>query len=144
VEPLTDTVSRTTAEQRFTMTLVGLFAAIALGLAALGVHGVVSCAVAQRTREIGIRIALGAHPQAVRRRVVADGLLLSGIGLAVGLAGALALARLFASLLYGVSATDPITLAGVAGVLGLVAVLASYLPARAATRVDPTVALRVE
>jgi len=100
--------------------------------------------VAQRTREIGIRIALGAHPQAVRRRVVADGLLLSGIGLAVGLAGALALARLFASLLYGVSATDPITLAGVAGVLGLVAVLASYLPARAATRVDPTVALRVE
>jgi predicted permease len=144
VEPLTDTVSRTTAEQRFTMTLVGLFAAIALGLAALGVHGVLSCAVAQRTREIGIRIALGAHPQAVRRRVVADGLLLSGIGLAVGLAGALALARLFASLLYGVSATDPITLAGVAGVLGLVAVLASYLPARAATRVDPTVALRVE
>jgi predicted permease len=144
VEPLTDTVSRTTAEQRFTMTLVGLFAAIALGLAALGVHGVLSYAVAQRTREIGIRIALGAHPQAVRRRVVADGLLLSGIGLAVGLAGALALARLFASLLYGVSATDPITLAGVAGVLGLVAVLASYLPARAATRVDPTVALRVE
>ena len=144
VEALDDTRARGTAEQRFTLTLVALFAVMALGLSALGVHGVLSYMVTQRTREIGIRMALGARPDRLRNLVVGQGLALSGIGIGLGLAGALGLSRLFASLLYDVPPRDPATFAGVAALLVAVAGLACYLPARAATRVDPTVALRID
>ncbi len=144
VEQLDDTMSRSTSARRFTMTLVLLFALMALGLAALGVHGVLSYAVARRTREIGIRMALGARPERVRRLVVRQALFLSVTGLVLGLAGALVLSRLFASLLYGVAPDDPFTYALVAVILFAVAGLASLLPARAATRVDPIAALRME
>jgi predicted permease len=144
VEPLDDTRSRLAAERQFTLSVVGLFALMALGLSALGVHGVLSYSVAQRTREIGIRMALGAKPGRLRRHIVTQGLMLSGVGLAIGLAGALALSRLFGSLLYGITPTDPVTFAAVAGLLLAVAAGASYVPARAATRIDPTVALRAD
>jgi ABC-type antimicrobial peptide transport system permease subunit len=100
--------------------------------------------VAQRTREIGIRIALGAKPERVRWLVIGHGLLLAGVGLAIGIGGAFALTRLFSSLLYGITPTDPLTFGAVGGLLLLVAFAASYLPARWATRVDPNVALRAE
>jgi predicted permease len=144
VEPLTTTLARSSARERFTMSLVALFAAMALLLAAVGVHGVLSYSVAQRTREIGIRIALGARPERVRWLVIGNGLLLAGLGLAIGVGGALGLTRLFASLLYGVTPTDPLTFGAVAALLLLVALAASYLPARWATRVDPNVALRAD
>jgi len=144
VEPLGDTKAQATADRRFTMTLVGLFAAMALALAGLGVHGVLSYGVAQRRREIGIRMALGAQPDRVRWQVVGEGLALSGAGLAIGVAGTLALSGWLRSLLYGVTPIDPLTLSAVGGLLVVVAAVASYVPARAATRVDPVVALRVE
>jgi putative ABC transport system permease protein len=144
VEPLVDTVARSVGERRFTMLLLGLFAAIALALAAIGVHGVLSYGVAQRTREIGIRMALGARPARVLRLVVGEGVLLATAGIAVGLAGALALTRLLANLLFGVTPTDPATLAAAVLLLASIAAVASYLPARRALRVDPAVALRAE
>jgi len=144
VEPLTETVSRSASTRRFTMTLVSLFAAMAFGLAALGVHGVLSYNVSQRRREIGIRVALGARPDRVRRLVVRQALLLSGAGLALGLAGGLVLSRLFASLLFDVTPGDPQTYFLVAGGLLAMAWLASYVPARAASRVDPATALRID
>jgi ABC-type antimicrobial peptide transport system permease subunit len=144
VEALDDTRRRGTAEQRFTLTLVALFAVMALGLSALGVHGVLSYMVTQRTREIGIRMALGARPDRLRKLVVGQGLALSGLGIGLGLSGALALSRLFASLLYDVPPRDPATFAGVALLLVAVAGLACYLPARAATRVDPARTLRAD
>jgi len=144
VEALTDTLSRSTSTRRFTMTLVLLFALMALGLAALGVHGVLSYDVRRRTREIGIRVALGARPERVRRLVVRQALRLAAAGLVLGLGGALALSRSFASLLFDVDPVDPTTYLLVAGVLTGVAALASYLPARAATRVDPMTALRAD
>jgi putative ABC transport system permease protein len=144
VEPLAATVARSTSEQRFTMVLLGLFALMALGLAAVGVHGVLSYGVARRTREIGVRLALGARPGRLRRTVLAEGLRLAAGGLLVGMAGAFALSRLLRLLLFGVTPTDPATFAGVAAVLLLVAALASYLPARRATRIDPCEALRAD
>jgi putative ABC transport system permease protein len=144
VEPLEETVSRSVSERRFTMLLLGLSAALALVLAAIGIHGVLSYAVAQRTREIGVRVALGARPWRVVRLVLMEGLVLSAAGLAIGLAGALALTRLLASLLYGTTPTDPATFVGVMLFLIVVALAASYVPARHATRVDPVVALRTE
>jgi putative ABC transport system permease protein len=144
VEPLDETLSRSLGEQRFAMLLLGLFAALALGLAGLGVHGVLSYAVARRTPEIGIRIALGAEPGGVRALVVREGLSLTVAGIALGLAGAAALTRALQSLLYGVSPTDPVTLAGAAMALGLVAVAASVWPAWRATRIDPIAAIRAE
>ena len=144
VEPLTATLAHTMGQQRFTMIVLIVFAGVALLLAAVGVHGVLSYTVAQRTREIGIRLALGADPRAVRGLVVGEGAMLAGVGLALGLLGALALTRLLASLLYGVGARDPVTFAGVALVLGIVAVVASDTAARRAARVDPMVALRTE
>jgi predicted permease len=144
VEPLEHTVARSVSQRRFTMLLVGLFAGIALALAAVGVHGVLSYGVVQRTREIGIRMALGARPTRVLRLVVGDGLVLTVAGLAIGLAGSAALTRLLTSLLFGVTATDPATFVAVAAFLTLVALVASYLPARRATKIDPAVALRTE
>jgi len=130
--------------RRFNLLLVGVFALTALLLAIAGVFGVLAYSVAQRTREIGVRIALGATPAAILKLVLAQGFLTIAIGTAIGLAGSFLLTRTMRSLLFEVSPNDPLTIAGVALLLVLIAALASYIPARRATRVDPTVALRYE
>jgi ABC-type antimicrobial peptide transport system permease subunit len=144
VEPLTQTVSQSLGQRRFTMLVLGAFAAVALLLALVGVHGVLSYTVTQRRREIGIRAALGADRAQVRSLIVTEGAWLVAGGLGLGLVGALATTRLLTTLLYGVSPADPATLAGVAIILGSVALVASYLPARRAAAVDPVIALRAE
>jgi putative ABC transport system permease protein len=130
--------------RRFNLLLVGVFALTALLLAIAGVFGVLAYSVAQRTREFGVRIALGASPRAILRMVLAQGMLTIAIGTAIGLAGSFALTRTMRSLLFEISPNDPLTIAGVAVLLVLIAALASYIPARRATRVDPTIALRYE
>ena len=144
VEPLVRTLSNSMGQERFTMTVLAVFAGVALLLAVIGVHGVLSYTVAQRTREIGIRIALGADPRRVRQLVVTQGATLAAGGLGLGLVAAVAMTRVLTALLYGVGARDPATFAGVALALGAVALAASTLAARRATRVDPMVALRHE
>jgi putative ABC transport system permease protein len=144
VETLDETLSRSVGQRRFTVLLLGLFAALALSLAVVGVHGVLSYSVAQRTREIGIRMALGATRRSVTRMVMGQGTGLIAAGILLGLVGALLLSRVLRGLLFGVSATDPAIFGGVALLLLLVALLASYLPARRATRVDPAITLRGE
>ena len=122
-----------------------MFGLLALALASIGLYGVANYAVSQRTREIGVRMALGAQPSSVLRLVLGHGLTLVGVGLVVGLVAALALASVLpAGLLPNVSARDPLTFAVTAALLGSVALIASYIPARRATRIDPLIALRTE
>lgn len=142
VEPLEETLSRSVGQRRFVMLLLGLFGAIASLLAVIGVHGVLSYTVELRRREIGVRLALGAPRTDVVRMVLGQGAALAVVGIGLGLVGARSLTRLLSSLLYGVGATDASVFAGVAALLGAVALLASYLPARRATRVDPIATLR--
>jgi putative ABC transport system permease protein len=130
------------AQRRFSMMLVAGFAILALTLAVIGAYGVTSYLVSQRTREIGVRLALGADPSRISRLVVREGMVVAGVGVAVGVVGAVATTRLASSLLYGVSARDPITIASVAATLLIVSALANYIPARRASRVDPLLALR--
>jgi predicted permease len=137
-------ISESVATQRFSMILLVVFAVLALSLAAVGIYGVISYVVGRRGHEIGLRIALGAQPRDILRLILGRGGKLAGIGIALGLAAALGLTRLMASLLYGISATDLPTFAGVALLLTLVALTACYVPARRATKVDPIAALRYE
>ena len=132
------------AQRRFPLMLLGLFAVAALLLAALGLYGVVAYAVSQRIQEIGVRMALGAQPGEVLRLMLRQGMYLATIGVAAGLAGALALRSLIGGFLFQVKASDPATLISVGLLLIGVALLACYIPARRATKVDPLVALRYE
>jgi putative ABC transport system permease protein len=144
VMTMNDLIDATLVNRRYPMEILTVFAGLALLLAAIGVYGVLSYAVAQRTREIGLRMALGADAGSVTRMIAGRGLKLAGIGLAVGLVGAFFFLRLAQSALYGVTASDPKALAGSAAVLLAVTAFASYLPARRAARVDPILALRDE
>jgi len=143
-QTMEEIVAATLAARRFSMDLLGVFAALALVLASVGIYGVISYLVGQKTREIGLRVALGARRGDVLGLVLGSGVRMALAGVLVGLVAALSLTRLLASLLYGVSATDPLTFGGVALILTAVALLASYLPARRALRVDPMEALRLE
>lgn len=142
IKAMEERVSQSIAKSRFNTLLLGIFAGIALLLTVIGTYGVISYTVAQRTNEIGIRLALGAQPSHIKRMVLRQGLLLVFIGLAVGLVVAFAINQIMASLLYGVSTTDPIIFVGAAIFLTAVTLLASYVPAHRATRVDPIIALR--
>jgi ABC-type antimicrobial peptide transport system permease subunit len=144
VATMEEVVAASEAERRFALTVFSIFAAAALVLAALGLYGVIAGAVAERTREIGLRSALGATPAQILALVLRQGLTLAALGVVVGLGGAAAATRGLESLLYGVTALDPLTYGGVVVLLAAVAAAACWLPAARAARVDPTVALRAE
>jgi putative ABC transport system permease protein len=144
VRTMEEVLSISVAFERFLTTVMTVFAGLALVLACVGLYGVISYSVSQRTHEIGIRIALGAQKDEVLKMVVGQGLRLAITGAAIGIAGALALTRLLSSLLYGVRPTDPLTLIAASLLLTTVSLLACYIPARRATKVDPMVALRYE
>jgi predicted permease len=144
VRSMAERVSESLARRRFSMLLLTLFAASALILAAIGIYGVMAYLVTQGTRELGIRIALGATPQEILMLVVRQGMIVTLWGMTIGLAGAFVLTRFMQSLLFGITTWDPITFAGISVLLTLVALLASYIPARRASRIDPMVSVRVE
>jgi putative ABC transport system permease protein len=144
VSTLEKVVDESVAQRRLNMLLMGLFGALAMLLSAVGIYGLLSHAVTQRTHEMGIRMALGAQVSDVLKLVLKQGMMLAVIGEAIGLVGALALTRLIRGLLFGVTPNDVTTFVVVAGVLGIVALMACYLPARRATKVDPLIALRYE
>jgi putative ABC transport system permease protein len=144
IRTMEEIVASAVARQRFSMVLLGVFAGLALVLAAVGIYGVMSYSVAQRTREIGIRMALGARRGDVLRMTIGQGLKLVGAGVGLGLLAAVILTRVMSSLLFGISATDPLTFLSISLVLIGVAILASYVPALRATRIDPMLALRHE
>jgi ABC-type antimicrobial peptide transport system permease subunit len=144
IRPMDDIADANVSTPRFALFLVALFAGLALALAAIGIYGVISYAVSQRTREFGLRMALGAQAEDVRRLVLRQGVNLALLGVALGLVGALALGRVLWSLLYQVRPADPATFVSVAALAIAVAALACYLPARRATAVDPANALRSE
>ena len=139
-----EVLSTAQARPRFLTLLLTMFSGVALVLAAVGIYGVISYSVAQRTNEFGIRLAMGAGPRDVLAMVLGQGLIMGVIGVLLGAAGALALTRLLRELLFGISAFDPLTFVVMAVVLTLVTLAACWLPARRATRVDPMVALRYE
>jgi putative ABC transport system permease protein len=144
LETMSEVAASSFAARRFNMSLLSVFAGLALVLAAIGIYGVMSNAVTQRTQEIGIRLALGARAIDVLKLIIRDGLVLVSIGVALGLAGAYALTRLMTTLLFGVTPTDGLTIVVVSAVLTGIALLACFIPARRATRVDPLVALHYE
>jgi ABC-type lipoprotein release transport system permease subunit len=144
IQTLQTVITQSVADRRLNGMLLGSFATLAVGLAALGLYGVLSYAVAQRTRELGIRLALGAQKRDLFRLVIGGGMKLAGIGVAIGLIAALGLTQLLKSLLYGVAPSDPFTFGAVIVLLGAVALLANYVPARRAAKVDPMEALRYE
>jgi len=139
-----EVLSRSIAQERFNVSLLGLFATIGLILAAIGIYGVMSYAVTQRTHEFGLRIALGAQMKDVLRLVIGNGMTLALIGVAIGLAGSFALTRLMTSLLFGVTPIDAPTFVTVSILLLAVALVACYIPARRAMKVNPLIALRYE
>jgi putative ABC transport system permease protein len=141
---MTRMVNNSLAPRRFVVTVLGAFASMALAMALIGLYGVISYAVTQRTQELGVRMALGAQPAEILRLVLGQGMKLAGLGAAVGLVASLAISRLLRNELFQVSAFDPLTFASMAAALVAAALLASYIPARRATRVDPMVALRYE
>jgi putative ABC transport system permease protein len=144
IRPMETVLESSLARQRFSASLLGIFAMIALALSAVGIFGVMTAMVTQRTRELAVRLALGAHPRKVLQLVMSHGATLAGIGIAIGLFGAFALSRVVAGLLYNVGASDPFTLFSVSLLLAAVALLACYIPARRATRLDPIITLREE
>jgi len=144
VQPMTAFVDKAMAPIRFTTTLIGIFAAVAMLLAAVGLYGVLSTIVRQRTAEIGMRMVFGAPRSTILNLVVGEGLKLSAIGTLIGFAGALAITRVMASMLVGVNPTDPLTFAVIVGIFGIIAVTASWIPARRASRLDPMAAIRQE
>ncbi len=144
VQTMEEIIAESLAARRVSMIVLCVFAALALGLASMGIYGVISYLVGQRTHEIGVRMALGAKQGDVLRQILGQSMKLTLIGIAIGLLAALGLTRLMANLLFGVSATDPVTFVGVGAILALVALAACFVPARRATKVDPIVALRYE
>jgi putative ABC transport system permease protein len=144
VKSMDEWISLNAAQPRLNAVLLGVFAALALAIAAIGIYGVIAYSVAQRRREIGLRIALGSPPDRVLRLVVGEGMRVGVFGIGIGLAGGLALGRLVSSLVYGVHVYDPITFLAVAAVLALVALAACFVPALRAARVDPIIALRTD
>jgi predicted permease len=144
VRPMREYVSDAMAQTRYSLIMIGALGAAALLLAAIGLYGVISFSVSQRTNEIGIRVALGCRQSDILKLVVGEGMILAAIGVAIGLIGAFALTQLMSGVLYGVRAADPATYISIAGVLVAVSLLATFIPARRATKIDPMTALRYE
>ena len=144
VRPMSEVVSAAAGQPRFTTLVMSFFAGVAFFLAALGLYGILAYAVEQRTREIGVRVALGADKRKIFRLIIGNGMSLALVGVSVGVPAALMLTRLMSGVLSGVTSTDPMTYLAVVTLLAASALLASYLPARRATRVDPLVALRTD
>ena len=142
VRTMDEVVARSLADRRFALTILGVFAGVALLLASIGIYGVMAYTFSQRTHEIGVRVALGAQRSDILRLALGEGMILVAVGLGAGLIGAAIVTRFLRSMLFSVTATDPITFVSIAALLAAVALLACFIPARRATQVDPLVALR--